>query len=70
MVVVYEKEKQNDYNGQIHIYTLVMKDGSRREFMISNPIVAIDGVFYKTKYAPANELSIFYDKLDYKPVKK
>lgn len=69
-VVVYEKVKQNDYNGQIHIYTLVKKDGSKREFMISNPIVAIDGVFYKTKYDPAKELSILYDKFDYKPVKK
>lgn len=69
-VVVYDKVKQNDYNGQVHIYTLIKKDGSRRELMISNPIVAIDGVFYKTKYDPAHDLSILYDKLDYTPVKK
>lgn len=69
-VVVYEKLKQNDYNGQVHIYTLVKKDGSRREFMISNPIVGIDGVFYKTKYDPAKELSILYNKLDYNSVQK
>ncbi len=62
--------KQNDYNGQILIYTLVMRDGSKREFMISTNIVSIDGVYYKTKYAPVNELSKLYDNLKYNPVKQ
>ncbi|MFL0270152.1 hypothetical protein [Candidatus Clostridium radicumherbarum] len=50
--------------------TLVMKGGSKREIMISNPIVEINGVFYKAMYAPADDLNNLYSKLDYKAVKK
>jgi hypothetical protein len=69
-VVVYSKVNQNDYNGQIITYTLVMKDGSKRQIMISNPIVRIDAVYYKAKYAPADDLHNLYSKLNYKAVKK
>lgn len=69
-IVVYDKVKQNDTCGQIITYTLTMKNGSKREFMISNPIVNIDGIFYKTKYTPAESLSKIYKELNYNAVKR
>lgn len=69
-IVVYDKVKQNDTCGQIITYTLTMKDGSKREFMISNPIVNLDGIFYKTQYAPAESLSNLYKELDYNTIKR
>lgn len=69
-VIIYNKIEQNDYYGQTIIYILVMNDGSKRQIMISNPIVEIDGVLYKTKYAPAEALNSLYYELNYKAVKR
>lgn len=69
-VVVSERVKQNEYAGQVIMYTLIMKGGSKREVMISNPIVRIDGVFYKVKYDSTDDLANLYNKLRYKSIKK
>ena len=69
-VVVYNRLKKNNYNGRTYTYTLTMKNGTKKSFVISNPVVEIDGVFYKTKYGPAERLSNLYGKLKYKAVKQ
>jgi hypothetical protein len=68
--VVTNQVKQNGYNGLNYICTLTFKDASRREIVISNPIVSIDGVFYNTSYSPSEKLDALYKQLDYTVIKK
>ncbi|MDF2588490.1 MAG: hypothetical protein K0S41_2331 [Anaerocolumna sp.] len=57
-VVIYNKDNSyTEYNGQAVIYTIVKKDGSELEINAYNPFLIIDGVGYKTKYEPCEELN-------------
>ena len=57
-VVIYNKDNSyHDYCGQGAIFTLSLSDGSQVSVMEFNPFLVIDGVGYKTKYAPCYALS-------------
>lgn len=57
-VVIYNKDNSyGDYNGQAVIYTIAKKDGTQSVVQAYNPFLIIDGVGYKTKYEPCEELS-------------
>lgn len=57
-VVIYNKDNSyTEYIGQAVIYTIVKKDGSELEINAYNPFLIIDGVGYKTKYEPCEELN-------------
>lgn len=56
--VVYEQDDSyTEYAGQAVIITLTMADGAQREIMAYNPFLVIDGVGYRTKYAPCEALN-------------
>lgn len=57
-VVIYDKDgSYGSYNGQAVIYTITKTDGTQTVVQASNPFFIIDGVGYKTKYGPCEELS-------------
>ena len=58
-VVIYNKDNTYGmYNGQAVIYTIVKTDGTQITVNAYNPFLIIDGVGYKTKYEPCEELSV------------
>ena len=62
--VIYQQD--NSYNescGQGVTFRLTMTDGSRREVMAYAPFLVIDGVGYKTKYAPCEALNQYANDL-------
>ncbi len=62
--VVYHKDNSyTEYCGQGVVFTLTMADGSQREIMAYNPFLVIDGVGYRTKYAPCNALNSYANGL-------
>lgn len=57
-IVIYEKnDAWGDYDGQYIHFALSMKSGETIEVGTNNSFFTIDGQGYKTKYAPAQELS-------------
>lgn len=63
-VVIYNKDNSyREYSGQAVIFTLTMTDGSKQEIMAYAPFLVIDGVGYKTKYAPCEALNQYANDL-------
>ncbi len=63
-IVVYgEDNSYTEYVGQGVIITLVLSDGKQVEITEYNPFVIIDGVGYKAKYEPCEELNRYANSL-------
>jgi len=63
-VVIYNED--NTYgqnNGQIVIYKIIKMDDTVIEIQAYNPFLVIDGIGYKTKYEPCEELSNLGNKI-------
>lgn len=57
-VTIYRKDDSyGEYNGQAVIYTITRTDGSETIINNCNPFLIVDGVGYRTKYGPSEELS-------------
>ncbi|WMJ88214.1 hypothetical protein [Anaerocolumna sp. MB42-C2] len=62
--VIYMKDNSyTDYVGQAVHYTINKKDGTTIEITAYNPFLIIDGVGYKTKYGPCEELNSLGNKI-------
>lgn len=57
VVIYYEDNSYTEYIGQGVTFRLIMVDGTQTTIMAYNPFLVIDGVGYKTKYEPCNELN-------------
>ena len=63
-VTIYnEDHSYNDYCGQTVLFTLTMADGAQEKITAFNPFVIINGIGYKTKYEPCEQLSRYANKL-------
>ena len=63
-VTIYnEDHSYNDYCGQTVLFTLTMADGAQEKITAFNPFVIINGVGYKAKYEPCEQLSRYANKL-------
>lgn len=63
-IVTYQKDQSyTDYAGQGVIFTITMTDGTKRSIMGYNPFVVIDGVGYRTKQEPCEQLNRFANEL-------
>lgn len=63
-VVIYERDDSYmDYAGQSVVYTLKMKDSSEMVIGEYNPFIIINGLGYKTKYEPCEELNRMANEL-------
>lgn len=63
-VVVYNKDNSyTQYSGQAVIYTITKTDGTVLTINAYNPFLIIDGVGYKTKYEPCEELNALGNKI-------
>lgn len=57
-VVSYQRDDSYvDYCGQAVIYTLTRTDGTQLRVQAYNPFLVVDGVGYRTKYGPCEELN-------------
>ena len=57
-IVIYNEDNTyTDYCGQTVMFTLTMADGSQEKITACNPFVIINGIGYKTKYEPCEQLS-------------
>lgn len=57
-VVIYNEDNSyRDYNGQAVVFKITKTDGTVIEINAYNPFLIIDGVGYKTKYKPCEQLS-------------
>lgn len=63
-IVTYKQVKSNDFTGQMVVYTLMMTDGTTQDIAVITPLVRIEGQYYKTKYAPAEELNRIYQAME------
>ncbi|MCM1118291.1 MAG: hypothetical protein NC543_02925 [bacterium] len=63
-VVIYQKDNSyTEYDGQGVIFTLFMADGTQTTIMAYNPFLVIDGVGYRTKYEPCQDLNQYANHL-------
>lgn len=64
-VTIYNERyiSYTDYCGQTVMFTLTMADGSQEKITACNPFVIINGIGYKTKYEPCEQLSRYANKL-------
>ena len=63
-VVIYNKDSSHtQYDGQAVIYTITKADGTILTVNAYNPFLIIDGVGYKTKYEPCQELNALGNKI-------
>lgn len=63
-VIIYDEDNSyTEYSGQGVTFSLILSDGTQKEIMAYNPFLVIDGVGYKTKYKPCEELSAYANKL-------
>lgn len=63
-IVIYNQDNSyTEYTGQAVVFTITMLDGSQMEVTAYNPFVIIDGVGYKCKYEPCEELNEFANEL-------
>ena len=63
-VTIYNEDTSyTDYCGQTVMFTLTMADGSQEKITACNPFVIINGIGYKTKYEPCEQLSRYANKL-------
>ena len=57
-VAVYQRDDSyGEYTGQAVIFTLARSDGTQLRVQSYNPFIVIDGVGYRTKYEPCEELN-------------
>lgn len=57
-VVTYQRDDSyGEYAGQAVIFTLTKTDGTQLRVQAYNPFIVIDGVGYRTKYGPCEELN-------------
>ena len=63
-VVIYKQDDSwREYSGQATVYTLTMADGTIEEITAYNPFVIINGVGYRTKYEPCEQLNNLANRL-------
>ena len=63
-VVIYEQDDSwMEYAGQATVFTLTMADGTVEEVTAYNPFVIINGVGYRTKYEPCEQLNNLANQL-------
>lgn len=63
-VTIYNEDTSyTDYCSQTVMFTLTMADGSQEKITACNPFVIINGIGYKTKYEPCEQLSRYANKL-------
>ena len=63
-IVIYNEDNAyTHYCGQTVMFTLTMADGSQEKITAFNPFVIINGIGYKTKYEPCEQLSRDANKL-------
>ena len=63
-VVIYEQDDSwMEYAGQATVFTLTMADGTVEEVTAYNPFVIINGVGYRTKYEPCEQLNNLANRL-------
>ncbi|MGN6710660.1 hypothetical protein [Anaerocolumna jejuensis] len=64
-VVIYQKDNSyGKYAGQAVIFTMTKTDGTQISINAYNPFIIIDGVGYKTKYGPCEELNNLANNLE------
>lgn len=64
-VVTYQRDDSyGEYDGQAVVFTLTKTDGTRLQVQAYNPFIVIDGVGYRTKYGPCQELNSLGNKLN------
>ena len=57
-VIIYNQDNSySRYDGQAVIFTLTKTDGTQETMQAYNPFVVINGVGYRTKYEPCQELN-------------
>lgn len=57
-VVTYQRDDSyGEYCGQAVIFTLTKTDGTQLRVQAYNPFIVIDGVGYRTKYQPCQDLN-------------
>ena len=57
-VVIYKEDNSyTEYNGQGVVFEITKTDGTITRINAYNPFIIIDGVGYKTKYEPCEQLS-------------
>ena len=63
-VVIYKQDDSwREYSGQATVFTLIMADGTIEEITAYNPFVIINGVGYRTKYEPCEQLNNLANRL-------
>lgn len=63
-VIVYSRDDSyTEYSGQGVIFTLTFADGAETQIMAYNPFLVIDGVGYRTEYAPCEALNQYANDL-------
>ena len=63
-VVIYKQDDSwREYSGQATVFTLIMVDGTIEEITAYNPFVIINGVGYRTKYEPCEQLNNLANRL-------
>ena len=63
-IVIYNQDDSyTEYAGQAVVFSVTLLDGSQMEVTAYNPFVIIDGVGYKCKYEPCEELNDFANEL-------
>lgn len=63
-VIVYSRDNSyTEYCGQGVIFTLTFADGAQTQVMAYNPFLVIDGVGYRTEYAPCEALNQYANDL-------
>ena len=63
-IVIYNRDNSHSkYAGQAAVFSVTLLDGSQMEVTAYNPFVIMDGVGYKCKYEPCEELNDFANEL-------
>ncbi len=63
-IVIYKKNNSwGNYNGQFVQYTITKKNGEIIKWGDYNPYIVLNGVGYKAKYQPCEELNALANKI-------
>ena len=65
LVIYHRDDSYREYEGQAVIVTLETTDGKQIKVVENNLFIIINGVRYKTKYEPCEELSNYANSLLY-----
>lgn len=63
-VIYREDDSYTEYAGQAAVFTMIKTDGTRLTVVAYNPFIIIDGIGYRTKYGPCEELNSFANHLE------